>query len=349
MSYARHYSTYISGTVSGRVSYPRSDSGGSVSVTLEWQEPIEVMIQVDTNPFDHSVNSLKHHVDALSGAVVAAETVYVIEKTHSANAISKSVTDGFFTLIRSDITQQMAALKSKIDSLVMKLTDMKHGLVKIHQQMGLDYTRITERYSKVFEDLDQETRNRVSALDQDLIAARREMSLQLARPIDKGTSAIPTIFGGENSNAQTAMVAAGIRARMNQLLINSQAYLAGERTLARNFAATLWDDLPAQGNAVSLPVLYLSADDPEGHAMEEVFTGASDLSPLGDEGLQALFLRRFKEDSLAWSPMGNHPQIDRYLNALVGSIESGDATHDARVRETLLKFWSKGKPAILPI
>lgn len=349
MSYARHYSTYISGTVSGSVSYPRSDSGGSISVTLEWQEPIEVMIQVDTNPFDHSVNSLKHHVDALSGAVVAAETVYVIEKTQSAKAISKSVTDGFFTLIRSDITQQMAALKSKIDALVMKLNDMKHGLVKIHQQMGLDYTRITERYSKVFEDLDQETKNRVSALDQDLISAQREMSQQLARPIDKGTSAIPTIFGGENSQAQTAMVAAGIRSRMNQLLINSQAYLAGERTLARNFAATLWEDLPAEGNLVSLPVLYLSADDPEGHAMEEIFTGASDLSPLGDEGLQAMFLRRFNEGSLVWSPMGSDPQIDRYLNALVGSIESGDATHDSRVRETLLKFWSKGKPAILPI
>ena len=47
--------------------------------------------------------------------------------------------------------------------------------------------------------------------------------------------------------------------------------------------------------------------------------------------------------------MGSDPQIDRYLNALVGSIDTGDATHDSRVRETLLKFWSKGKPAILPI
>lgn len=348
MSYARRYSTYISGRVSGTVSYPRSDSGGTLSVTLDWQEPIEVMIQVDTNPFDHSVNALKHHVDALSGAVVASEAVYVAEKTKSANSISKSVTDGFFTLIRSDITQQMAALKSKIDALVMKLNDMKQGLVKIHQQMGLDYTRITERYSKVFEDLDQETKNRVSALDQALLSAQREMSQELARPIDKGTSAIPTIFGGENSQAQTSMVAASIRSRVHQLLINSQAYLSGERTLTRNFTATLWDDLPSEGSSVSLPVIYLCADDPEGHAIEEVFTGASDLSPLGDEGLQALFLRRFKEGTLTWSPMGTDPQVERYLNALVGSIDSGDATHDFRVRETLLKFWSKGKPAILP-
>jgi hypothetical protein len=349
MSYARRYSTYISGTVSTRVSYPASQNGGTMSVSQEWQEPIEVLIQVDTNPFDHSVASLKHHVDALSGAVVTAESVYVIEKTHSANAISKSVTDGFFTLIHSDITQQMAAIKSKIDSLVMKLTDMKHGLLKIHQQMGQDYTRITERYSRVFEDLDQETKNRVSALDQELITVRREMSQQLDRPIDKGTTAITTVFGGENSQAQTAMVAAGIRARMNQLLINSQAYLASERALARNFDATLWEDLPTDGGVVSLPVLYLLADDPEGHAIEELFTGASALSPLKDEGLQAMLSKRFKEESLAWSPMGIDPQVDRYLNAMVGSIESNDATHDSRVRETLLKFWSKGKPAILPI
>ena len=338
MSYVRYKTAIIAGTANGSVSYPASEHGGTKSVSLDWQESVEVVIQVDTDRFDDNVAHLRHSVDLLSGAIVATESIYVIEKTRSANAISKSVTDGFFKLIRSDITQQMAALN-----------DMKHGLVKIHQQMGLDYTRITERYSKVFEDLDQETKNRVSALDQDLISARREMSQQLARPIDKGTSAIPTIFGGENSQAQTAMVAAGIRSRMNQLLINSQAYLAGERTLARNFASTLWEDLPAEGNLVSLPVLYLSADDPEGHAMEEIFTGASDLSPLGDEGLQAMFLRRFNEGSLVWSPMGSDPQIDRYLNALVGSIDTGDATHDSRVRETLLKFWSKGKPAILPI
>lgn len=348
MSYSIRDTQYVSGTAHDTVSYPKSEHGGTMSVSIPYEHQLDILVQVDTNPFDHSVNALKHHVDALSGAVVATEAIYVAEKTESAKAISKSVTDGFFTLIRSDITQQMAALKSKIDALVLKLNDMKHGLVKIHQQMGLDYTRITERYSKVFEDLDQETRNRVSALDQNLLSARREMSLQLARPIDKGTSAIPTIFGGENSQAQTAMVAAGIRSRVHQLLTNSQAYLAGERTLTRDFAATLWDDLPFEGSSVSLPVIYLCADDPEGYAMEEIFTSASDLSPLGNEGLQALFLRRFKEGTQAWSPMDTAPQIERYLNAMVGSLDSGDTTHDSRVRETLLKFWSKGKPAILP-
>src|SRR6202012_3821859 len=57
MSYSRQYSEVVSGTGTEtvHVSYPASQSGGTVSktVTVRVDIPVHVNIQVDTNPFDH--------------------------------------------------------------------------------------------------------------------------------------------------------------------------------------------------------------------------------------------------------------------------------------------------------
>lgn len=349
MSYTRSYSQLISGTVSGSVNYPASQNGGSTHVSLQWQEEVDVTILVDTNPLDISVQSLKRHVDVLTGAVVTTEALHVAEKANSAEAISQSVTDGFFTLIRSDITQQMAALKSRIESLLMKLNGLKDGVQRIRGQMRQDYSRISERYSRIFEDLDQETRNRVASLDQALLKACRGVSEELDRSVGKGTSAIPTIFGGENSQTQTSMLAAGIRQRMNQLLLNAKAYLSTDRQLSNDFKAILRDDLDPAASKAFIPAIYLLADTPEGVPFEDLFTPVSELSSLSGAGLQDGLCEKFRDKALFWRQMGPQPQLERYLTLMVDGIQSGQPGHDARVRETIMNLWHAHKPLTLPI
>lgn len=348
MSYSQRYREVISGTVSGSVSYPASQNGGSTRVTLEWSEAVDVTIHVDTNPLDNSVQALKNHVDILTGAVVSTETLHVAEKAASAEAIAGSVTAGFFTLIRSDITQQMAALKSRIESLVMKLNGLKEGVLGIRDQMKLDYSRISERYSRIFEDLDQETHNRVGALDQAMLKACRSVGNEQERSVGKGASAIPTIFGGENSQTQTAMLAAGIRQRMNQLLINAKAYLATDRQLSRDFGAILRDDLDPVAGHVHLPIIYLLADAPEGVPFEDLFAATTELSPLARPGMQDTLCEKFRDRTMSWLPMGPQPQLERYLTSMVDGIQNnGQPGHDARVRETILNLWQANKPLTL--
>lgn len=348
MSYRRTYQEVISGYETVSYSYPASQHGGRDSITVHWQEPVIVTIDVDTVPFDESVSSIKHHVDVLTGSVVATQAAQVAQKVHSANAIAKSVTDGFFTLIRSDITQQMAALKSRIDSLLLSLADIKVNLVGIQQQMGMDYARITERYSRVFESLDEEMRNRVLALDEAMLRARDHLVQEEARPKDKQAAVVPTVFGGENSQGQTAVVTAGIRARMNQLLISAKAYLVSERRLANGLEAILSEPRKEGSPTIALPALYLLADAPSGEKLEEVFLPDSDRHELTRPEIHDQLLVQFRQSELPWAPLGRHPQVERYLNALVDGLESGDAAHAARVRQTILSCWSASKPVALP-
>src|SRR5215469_6273600 len=116
MSYTRTHTATIHGTAHGRFSYPASKNGGTTSVSIPWSEIINTTILVDTNPFDHGVDQLKHHVDVLTGSVVATEAAQVLQKSQNADKISKSVSAGFFNLIHSEITQQSAALKNRVQS-----------------------------------------------------------------------------------------------------------------------------------------------------------------------------------------------------------------------------------------
>ena len=60
MSYKRSYheTITVNGSGSKTVSYPKSESGGSMTVTVQYTErvPVDIDISVDTNQFDKSIS-----------------------------------------------------------------------------------------------------------------------------------------------------------------------------------------------------------------------------------------------------------------------------------------------------
>ncbi|GAB1375052.1 hypothetical protein MASR1M46_19410 [Bacteroidales bacterium] len=70
MSYRRSFHKRIAIHYSGSVSYPASQNGGSVSYSGTEYEDVEVNIDVETTPFDHSIVSCNNTL-ALTGSVVA--------------------------------------------------------------------------------------------------------------------------------------------------------------------------------------------------------------------------------------------------------------------------------------
>jgi hypothetical protein len=217
MSYSEHYSETISGTEYVEVYHPASETSSSETVSVHWSEDVNIVITVDTSSFDNSVSTIKHHIDGLAGAVIATEAGQIEEKARGAQAISQAVTDGFFRLIGSEITQQMAALKSRVDSLFLKLNDMRIACQRIQQNMKRDYHRITDRYSSIFEELDREMATRIARLDEAAYALNRQVSSEDRRGFDSTLSTVPTVFAAENSRAQTVLSAGTLRSRMNAM------------------------------------------------------------------------------------------------------------------------------------
>lgn len=175
MSYSQTYngSVYYSGSVS--VSYPASEHGGSTTAHYSGSVPVSIRVDVDTEPFDASVQDCSASVGNLNGAVVAMNAAQVASINQASEDISSHVVSGFFGMIKSELSQNMAALLAKFKAVFELLTSNAKRVEKQQIVMQDDYQRISGRYSKIFSDLDEELEKRVAALDKNVFEISRRI------------------------------------------------------------------------------------------------------------------------------------------------------------------------------
>jgi phage host-nuclease inhibitor protein Gam len=351
MSYSERYSATISGTEYYSHSYPASESGGSIEGSVHWSEDVDIEIYVDTSSFDHSVTKFKRHIDGLTGAVVATEAAQIEERVRGAKAISQSVTSGFFQLIGSEITQQMASLKSKVDSLILKLNDMKSACQRIQQTMQQDYHRITDRYTGIFEELDRELALRIASIDKSAYALNRDASAETQRSFNTTLSTVPTVFIAENSRTQGILTIGTLRSDMNELLQSAMAYLVSEKNTSNALSAMLMANDADDSLTSTLPVAYIATDGSPSTATERIVLPPLPGSLKDDKSIQSKILSQFRERNLNWKLLtsDDRDQIDRFFLPLVSAASTTLQDHDARVGKTIIHLWNADTPEVLSL
>jgi hypothetical protein len=131
---------------------------------------------VDTNPMADKMNTVSKHIAGTTTAVVAMKTAVVVAETKAADHVCSNINKGFFTLIRSQISQKMAKLQSDVDSHLMQLNQQRKQLLAIKGRMERDYNMISSRYLKLFNGLNANLKQRIFELDKPAIDfAVREM------------------------------------------------------------------------------------------------------------------------------------------------------------------------------
>ena len=101
-------------------------------------------------------------------------------------------------MIHSQISQKMATLQSRVDAQLMRLNQQRKQLTGIRRRMERDYQMISARYSKLFNALNRNLRQRVTELD---------------RPIMD----LATTDADQVTNRSNQMVAAAALGRSSQL------------------------------------------------------------------------------------------------------------------------------------
>ena len=124
---------------------------------------------VDTKPMAEEIKSVSRHVNVTTGAVVAMQTAVILAEEKAADHVCNNVNKGFYSLIRSQISQKMAKLQSDVDSHLMQLVQQKNALLSIKTRMQRDYNMIAGRYGKLFNGLNANLKQRVFALDKPTI------------------------------------------------------------------------------------------------------------------------------------------------------------------------------------
>lgn len=120
---------------------------------------------VDTNPMAAEISSVSRTVAGTTTAVVAMQTAVVFAEAKATDHVCKNIDKGFFTLIRSQVSQKMAKLQSDVDSHLMQLNQQKKQLLAIKGRMERDYNMISGRYNKLFTGLNQNLKQRIFELD----------------------------------------------------------------------------------------------------------------------------------------------------------------------------------------
>lgn len=105
-------------------------------------------------------------VNETTAAVVGMHSAVVAAEINSANEICANVNRGFFTLVRSQISQKIAQKQSRVEALIMKMAQQKRLLLNVKATMEREYGRIAARYLTLFSRINKDLEQRIRQVDQ---------------------------------------------------------------------------------------------------------------------------------------------------------------------------------------
>lgn len=206
---------------------------------------------VDTAPMANEMNSVSRHVNGTTGAVVAMQAAVILAEERGADHICDNVNKGFYSLIRSQISQKLAKFKSDVDSNLMQMDQQKKALTSIQTRMERDYHMISSRYTKLFAGLNANLRTRIFELDKPTIDfAFREVD-RVSNRTKYLTATIP-VTQTESIALSQKIIASNIKKRgLN--VINSMQSFIGEMTKQKK----LTDQILISDALVSVGIAYI--------------------------------------------------------------------------------------------
>lgn len=185
---------------------------------------------VDTAELAHSVNSVKKHVDTTTGAVVAMKAAVIKAEEEGADHVCRKVNQGFYSMIHSQISQKMATLQSRVDAQLMRLNQQRKQLTGIRRRMERDYQMISARYSKLFNALNRNLRQRVTELDRPIMDLATTDADQVTNRSNQMVAAVPL---GQVESVKTSqrLATSNLKRRAADAIVTIERFIAASNRL----------------------------------------------------------------------------------------------------------------------
>ena len=332
MSYRRTFSKQIQVYYSGSVSYPASQHGGTVSYSGSKTETVHVNIDVDTTPFDSSVNNCNSNVKLLTGAVVATESAQILSIKENSRRIGQTIVNGFFKTISSEISQQIMELSTRLDALLLHLRSLGQRCVEKQAQMERDYQRLASRYSKTFDDLNRELENRIYELDKPTFRFKELTDSEATRSTSDDLVGSAAITGAESAALQARISASRTKHQANDTICHADKFLRCHKSLEQTIDKSM-HSVSEQCHHFA-PVAYVMTES-EQRLIDKQIYHSSDLPIKSKQDILD------KIESKNWKAINPEElsSIRQYFNSEVRDNISGNDRHSNRVRETIYKLF----------
>jgi hypothetical protein len=341
MSYSRKYRERIAVPYSGsvRYSYPASDKGGSGTAHYSGTtyEDVNIYIDVDTIAFDNSVENCNTNVNLLTGAVVATEAAQIISIDKNAKKVGKTIVDGFFGYIRSEISQQIAELTQGIDSQLMHLRELSKAVVDKKRQMEGDFLRISGRYVKTFDDLNNELSNRIFELDKPTFVFKKELDNQSIRTTKNDMVNTIAVFGKEGSELHSKISASIAKKRALDTLNKAKVFLWQQKKLNKTVQQSMLNE--SIESPQYSPVLFIETKANNSQITKGIHA-PSYVSALQENQTKNELIAQFCETTTSWSAITKDytDNLKLYFNSELNKSYTTSDQHSKRVKEMIQKM-----------
>lgn len=329
MSYTRTFHKTVTIPYSRNVTV----DGKSVNISGEVSEVVEVNIHVETDPFDNQVHKCNQNVNLLTGAIAATEVAQVASLHSNAKKVGKSIVDGFFKTVRSEISQQISALKSEVDATISHLSELAKRCADKRRQMQVDYDRITSRYTKTFTDLNRELENRIYMLDKHAFDLRRHTEKYTLPMLGSELVGEATVISLEEAKATALLAAARSKSLAEGTIGRIDAYLQEQ---AKTDALLQKCTVPSTGRQVKYaPVIHIQKVSPSQsidrntYVPEAIMQYAKDDT---DRRLQQYPWQRLTDEKMT--------AINQHFEENLSENANGSSPHDTRVRDMARRLFN---------
>src|SRR5579864_1057357 len=208
---------------------------------------------VDTGEMAHSIDGLSAHVGSVTTAVVTMQAAVLAAETAAAERICKNVDRGFFSLIRSQITQKIARLQSEVDSRFLEMHQQSLALRAIKSRMEHDYHMIAARYVRLFHSVDLSLRNRVLELNRRVSNfAMREADRLHVRALS--LQAQPSIHQSESMRLAQMVSASQTKGNARRAILSIRSFLSNTGREVRLLESMSIETRPSLSGLRYLPV-----------------------------------------------------------------------------------------------
>ncbi len=334
-------------TSSGRVtvyydgrqrSFPISVNGSGDSGDLSYTETVDVEIDVDTEPFDDSISTCNHHVNALTGSVAATETAQVASVAENSKKIATTIITGFFKNVQADISSKIVELAQRVDSRLLHLHEQAKTLQAKRQQMEDDYQRTKARYSKIVLDLNKELENRVKALDEPIFKMVSVVEGESKRMVNADFAEIASIVAKENTALSTQIGAAMTKKRAKQAISKAVEFLRIQKLTNIAIDRSTISGLTGENGSYYLPVCYFETKDANGTVQHDCAYDKEHLpSSVTDKIEDSIFSNPEMVSSMHEVEREN---VEKFFNASIQDAMKGTTDpHDIRVINTISKLF----------
>jgi hypothetical protein len=282
---------------------------------------------VDTNPMAAEINTVSSHVKGTTTAVVAMQTAVVLAEAKAANHVCDNVNKGFYTMMRSQISQKIAKLQSEVDSHLMKLNQLKKNLLAIQSRMQRDYNMTSARYLRLFNGLNANLKQRVFELDKSVISFAVKDVEQISNRTKYLTATIP-ITQLESLSASQKIIASNVKYRGLNVINSMKSFLNEMEEQKKLTNRILLENYSVENAKISLPVLICECNhDKYDNKSFEITVSNVELSSATKAAIKNTVFNN--ADNLSWQTTKEiDPEIKSEFSKLVLTSSSSQRVKD---------------------